>query len=150
MIHGLQLLHEGTIVAVNRLSCSTACGISVIQSGMEPTSPALQHRFLTTELPGKPLKHAFTEALLYLLFSHGQKVLVESLESPRVGHDWSSWAQTARNGSASLQLAPFQKAFSDHLWQPTGHIHLAFPSHTLFFFPPYPLEPLTHHLSQAT
>ena len=35
-------------VAAPRLSCSVACGILT-----EPTSPALQGRFLTTEPPGK-------------------------------------------------------------------------------------------------
>ena len=75
VIHGLQLLHEGAVVAAHRLSCSTAGGILVIQSGMEPKSPALQSRFLSTEPPGKSLKHGFTEALLYLLFPHGQEGL---------------------------------------------------------------------------
>ena len=37
------------------LSCPTACGILVLQTGTEPTSPALQSRFLTTEPPGKSL-----------------------------------------------------------------------------------------------
>ena len=31
-----------------RLSCPTACGILVPQAGIEPTSPALEGRFLTT------------------------------------------------------------------------------------------------------
>ena len=37
------------------LSCSEACEIPVPQPGLEPTSPALQGRFLTTGLPGKSL-----------------------------------------------------------------------------------------------
>ena len=37
-----------------RLSCSKACGILVPQPGLEPTSPALQGKFLITRLPGKP------------------------------------------------------------------------------------------------
>ena len=69
------MLHGGAVGPAHRLSCSTACGILVIQSGTEPKSPALQSRFLTTEPPGKSLKHVFTEALLYLLSPHGQKGL---------------------------------------------------------------------------
>ena len=37
-------------------SCPSACGILVLQSGMEPKSPALESRFLTTVLPGRSLK----------------------------------------------------------------------------------------------
>ena len=59
----------------------------------EPKSPALQRRFLTTELPGKPLKHAFTEALLYLLFSHGQKGLVGYSPSSRQESDTTEAAE---------------------------------------------------------
>ena len=39
-------------VVALRLSCSAACGILVPWSGIEPTSPALQGRFLTTGPPG--------------------------------------------------------------------------------------------------
>ena len=38
---------------VHGLSCSAACGISPDQL-VEPASPALQGRFLTTGPPGKP------------------------------------------------------------------------------------------------
>ena len=37
-----------------RLSCSKACGIIVPQPGLEPTSPALQGKFLITRPRGKP------------------------------------------------------------------------------------------------
>ena len=37
----------------HRLSCSAACGILVPQPGIEPTSSALQGRFLTIGPPGK-------------------------------------------------------------------------------------------------
>ena len=37
-------------------SCPSACGILVPQSGMEPKSPALEGRFLTTVLPGRSVK----------------------------------------------------------------------------------------------
>ena len=38
------------------LSCSTECGILVPRPGIEPTSLALQGRFLTTDPPGKSPK----------------------------------------------------------------------------------------------
>ena len=58
---GSQLHHAGSFIVVHRpssymacrLSCSIACGILVPQPGIEPASPALQSRFLTTGLPGK-------------------------------------------------------------------------------------------------
>lgn len=40
------------LVVACRLSYSAACGILAPQSGIEPTYPALQVRFLTTGLPG--------------------------------------------------------------------------------------------------
>ena len=39
----------------SRLSCFKACGILVPQPGIEPVSPALPGRFLTTGPPGKSL-----------------------------------------------------------------------------------------------
>ena len=45
----------GAVAAAHRLSCLSACGISVLWLGMEPASPALQGGFLTTGLPGKSL-----------------------------------------------------------------------------------------------
>ena len=56
---GSLLHHVKTFIAVCGLSscgpvtCSTACGILIPRPGIEPTSPALQDRFLTTGLPGK-------------------------------------------------------------------------------------------------
>ena len=41
-------------VAAPRLSCSVACGILI-----EPTSPALQSKFLTTGPPGKSQEKGF-------------------------------------------------------------------------------------------
>ena len=40
--------HVGSVAAVCGLSCPVACGILVPQPGIEPGSPALQGRFLTT------------------------------------------------------------------------------------------------------
>ena len=45
----------GSVVAVWGLSCPVACGIFVPQPGVEPTCPALQRGFLTTEQLGKSL-----------------------------------------------------------------------------------------------
>ena len=42
------LYSTGSIVVVHGLSCFKGCGI-------EPVSPALAGRFLTTEPPGKPM-----------------------------------------------------------------------------------------------
>ena len=52
---------EGTdfLVVVPGLSCSAACGILVPRSGIEPMSPALQGRFLTTGPPVKSLSPGF-------------------------------------------------------------------------------------------
>ena len=42
-----------SLVLARRLSCPTACGILVPRPGIEPVSPALEDRFLTTGPPGK-------------------------------------------------------------------------------------------------
>ena len=42
-----------SVVVLHRLSCPSACEILVPQTGIEPTSPALQGRLLTTGPPGK-------------------------------------------------------------------------------------------------
>ena len=48
-----QLLHVGSAVMVQGLSCSMAHG-NLPRPGVEPASPALQGGFLTTGPPGKP------------------------------------------------------------------------------------------------
>ena len=45
--------HTGSVVVAHGLSCPTACGILVPRQGIEPASPALEGRFLTTGPPGK-------------------------------------------------------------------------------------------------
>ena len=42
-----------SLVVAHGLSCPAPCGILVPKPGMEPESPALEGRFLTTGLPGK-------------------------------------------------------------------------------------------------
>ena len=51
---GLLLWRTDSFVVArgHRLSCSSACGILVSRPGIEPPSPALQGRFLTTGPPG--------------------------------------------------------------------------------------------------
>ena len=44
---------QASLVVAHRLSCLAACGILVSQPGIEPTSAALEGRFLTT---GPPVK----------------------------------------------------------------------------------------------
>ena len=51
----LSLRHTDSLLVVHGLSCSTACGILVPQSGIKPASLALQACFLTTGPPGKSL-----------------------------------------------------------------------------------------------
>ena len=43
----------GSVGAARRLSYPAACGIVVPPPGIEPMSPALEGRFLTTGPPGK-------------------------------------------------------------------------------------------------
>ena len=43
----------GSVVVEHRLSCPEACGILVPRPGIEPVSPALAGKFLTTGPPGK-------------------------------------------------------------------------------------------------
>ena len=43
------------LVVAHRVSCSEACGILVPRPGIEPVSPALEGRFLTTRPPGTSL-----------------------------------------------------------------------------------------------
>ena len=49
----------GSVFVVLRLSCPKVCGISVPQPGIEPASPALEGRFLTTGPPGKSQEEHF-------------------------------------------------------------------------------------------
>ena len=55
----LLLQSMGTVVPALRLSCPEARGILVPQPGIEPISPALESRFLTTGPPGKFLNILF-------------------------------------------------------------------------------------------
>ena len=47
----------GSVVAAHGFSCSVTCGILVPRPVIEPTSPALQGRFLTTGPPPEYLHH---------------------------------------------------------------------------------------------
>ena len=46
----------GSLVVEHGLSCPTACEILTPRQGLEPASPALEGRFLTTGPPGKSPK----------------------------------------------------------------------------------------------
>ena len=50
---------RGSVVAVNGLSYSKACGILVPPQGIKPMSPALESGFLTTGPPGKPPQSSY-------------------------------------------------------------------------------------------
>ena len=83
----LQLCHAGCmphghVVATHGLGCSTACGILVPQSGIEPASPALKGRFLTTGPPGKSLvSHPFNQKSLCSQVLHVEHfILYPSIE----------------------------------------------------------------------
>ena len=59
--------HQGmqaSVAVVQRISCSTACGILVPWPGMEPVSPALVGGFLTTGPPGKSCKISYQTGFL--------------------------------------------------------------------------------------
>ena len=56
MCQGLPRWHSGSVVMTPGLGCPMACGISVPQSGIKPTS-AVEGRFLTTGPPGKSPNH---------------------------------------------------------------------------------------------
>jgi len=43
----------GSVTGVHRLRLPTACGILFPQPGIQPVSPALEGKFLTTGPPGK-------------------------------------------------------------------------------------------------
>ena len=45
--------HSDSVVVARGRSCPAACGILVPRPGIEPESPVLEGRFLTTGLPGK-------------------------------------------------------------------------------------------------
>ena len=47
------------------LRCPMACGISVPQPGIEPTSPALEGRFLTPGPPGMALRQCLVHFFFY-------------------------------------------------------------------------------------
>ena len=54
--HGIfRCIAQASLKLWHKLSCPVACGILVLQSRTDPVSPALEGRFLTTGLPGKPL-----------------------------------------------------------------------------------------------
>ena len=59
-----QLQRVGSLVVACGLSCPVTCGILVSPPGIEPMSPALEGRFLTTGPPGKSLSLYFLDNVL--------------------------------------------------------------------------------------
>ena len=56
-----------SVVAAHTLNCTSARGILVLQSGVEPMSPGLEGKFLATGQPGKTLFPLFyIQLILYL------------------------------------------------------------------------------------
>ena len=51
--------HTGSLVVARRLGCPKVYGILVPRPEMEPMSPALEGRFLTSGLPKKSLRLLF-------------------------------------------------------------------------------------------
>ena len=72
MMWELSLQRTDSLVVAHRLSCSTACGILVHQSGIEPMSPALQGRFFTIGPPGKSLFFFFFFLICIYLFGYAR------------------------------------------------------------------------------
>ena len=73
VIHGMWavlLRRASSVVAAHGLSCPVACGLPVPQLGMEPTSPALEGRFLTTGLPGKSHKSILKQENVMVFVTH--------------------------------------------------------------------------------
>ena len=67
-----ELQHMGSEVAVHGLSHPTAFGILVRQPGIEPVSPALEVKFLTTRPPGKsPLNSIFVVIFIHSAYTMG-------------------------------------------------------------------------------
>ena len=61
----LLLRCTSSVVVAHRLGCPVACGISVPQPGIEPTSLALEGGFFTTGLPGKSLDTQIFKVFIY-------------------------------------------------------------------------------------
>ena len=62
-----------SLVVAHGLSCPAPCGILVPRTGMEPESPALEGRILTTGLPGK------SPAWLFFIVCHSLNMRNEEI-----------------------------------------------------------------------
>ena len=124
--HGLSSYGAwASVVAV--LSCFAACGILVSRPGMEPASPALQGRFLTTGPPGKSLKWILLRGMkilqwfLYLFkFSSVQSLsCVQLFVTP-----WTEASQASLSITNSRSLL---KLVSIESVMPSNHLILCHP-----------------------
>ena len=67
-----QLQQVGSLVVVHGFSCPMACGILVPRLGIEPASPVLQGRFLTTRSLGSPQGITFRSLIHFeFIFAYG-------------------------------------------------------------------------------
>ena len=64
-VFSLSLRCVSSVVVAHGLSCPTACGILVPQPGIEPASPSLAGRFLTTGPPGKSQAYYYYYNITY-------------------------------------------------------------------------------------
>ena len=79
----------GSVVVAHGLSCATACGTLVSWPGMEPMSPSVEGRFLTTGPPGK---FWFLFFKFYFIFNLSTKVhLVKAMVFPVVMYGCENW-----------------------------------------------------------
>ena len=88
MWRGLQWVFVCALIDVYGLRCPGGCGILVPQSGLKPTVPALQSRFLTTGQQGSPQKYIFLDANTFRNGNHGLVVknppAVQEIQETRV------------------------------------------------------------------
>ena len=76
--HGIfRCIAQASLKLWHKLSCPVACGILVLQPRTDPVSPALEGRFLTTGLPGKPINCEFLQFQPWAL-SGSQLYILES------------------------------------------------------------------------
>ena len=106
------------------LRCFVECGILVPRPGIEPVSPVLQSRFLTTGPPGKP--HIFSYCFLTIF-----TVLVQLLSLVQLFAISSTVAHQAPLSSTLSQS--FLKLMSIELVMLSNHVILCHPSSLLAF-----------------
>ena len=82
--HALHCGVQASLLVAQRLSCPAARGILIPQPRIEPMSPALEDRFLTTGPPGKSPKNFEEENCFSCCSSRSPKDLKKYIVIPRV------------------------------------------------------------------